>query len=64
MSKRNQDSAAAGSAPAQSTEAGIPQQEAQASAWQPHEEIPQAGGSYVRQSDGSLVKASEYEGNA
>ncbi len=64
MTKRNQDNAAAEPAPAQTAEAATQQPEAQASAWEPHEEIPQGGGSYVRQPDGSLVKVAEAEGNA
>lgn len=27
--------------------------------WEPHEEVPSAGGSYVRQPDGTLIKAEE-----
>ena len=65
MSKRNQDNvgepaAEAQPAAAETAPAPVPAPETEgepAFAWEPHEEIPQAGGSYIRQSDGSLVKA-------
>ena len=67
MKKPNQDNAATEAAEAPVKEAAGPAQEAQSAyAWEPHEEIPQGGGSYVRQPDGSLVKveAEANEGNA
>ena len=45
--------------PAPAPEAAAPADAAPAPLWAPHEHIPHEGGSFVRQSDGSLTRTEE-----